>query len=560
MAELFGSPDDKVVRPAGAARPTASQPAPQLFGDPGDRLVRSSSDRGVRGSDPGAWSAAGTGLEHGLMDPIYGGAQIGARMGPEEGGAAFADPADLAARQQTVDKVVKEREQAYRADPAVKAHPWAAGTGRMGGNIVTTAPLAAVPGGGEAALPARMLPAALGGAAIGATQPVTSGDFATEKAKQVGLGTALGALGLPVVEAGGRVLGAGLHAVGDLFRTTEPIIARYTRAVKPPVTAAQTAGQRASYQADAQSAISSIVDNKANLKFTDATGDVAAEGQLPQSLEQFGDAIAQTKQRIFNEYDSMAQRTEGHGVTVDLAPVNRELSNFAANPVIRTLDKSVADYALSRVETLQAQGRFTPGQAQEAIAHLNVSLKAFYANPSYDSASRAAVDALIANNLRKELDTAITEATGPGYQALKNAYGALTAIEKDVNKRAAVVARQEKGGGLFGRLADITSAAELMRAFTHLDPTAFASAAGINVIKRTYQRMRDPDRVVTQMFRDVERARNPQDPRFTLGNLFVAPSVAMTQGLTGSQDQRGDISAYLTDPAYQMIISGGALQ
>lgn len=526
---------------------------------PGSTAAGSSAALAPPGGNPSAVTAGLHGIEHGAGNIIYGGAQLGSRMSdvplmsPEVpivpfGTAEDREVVEKARQQRTadVDKATAEREQKYRADPAVQAHPYIAGAGNIGGEILTTLPFAYMPGS-ELTLPVRMGIAGLGGAAVGAGQPVTSGDYATEKLKQVGLGGLLGAVGLPIAERIPQVLSAGARWLKEnlTLPETASIIEDYTRAVKVPQSKTQTGTMRQDYRDQVQTAVTSIIDNKTNLKFAEAGG--VTSGELPKSLEQFGDAITQTKQQIFAQYDALARQAGEQGLTVELAPIERELATFAANPVKQDWNRSAVEYATSKIETLRNRGRYTPAQAQEAVADFNASLKTFYANPNYDTYSRAAVDAMIANQMRQELDRTITEATGPGYQALKEQYGALSEIEKDVNRRAGVVARQEKGGGLFGRLADISSAAELMHALTHFDPAAFSSAVGINVIKRMYQRVRDPDRAVEKIFERMDRVRNPPTPgQPRLGNIFVAPGIQAS----------GNIAPYVSDQAYQALMTG----
>jgi hypothetical protein len=169
---------------------------------------------GFKLDQPSWLSALGTSLKHGATDLFYGGAQLGARMGPEEGGAAFADPADLQARQATVDKVVKEREKTYRADPSIQAYPKTAFAGDIAGQIGVAAPFMALPGAAPT-LPARMIGGGLAAIPIGAARPVadtSQGDYGTQKAEQIAgevVGSAAGqAIGekviAPAVKAAGR--------------------------------------------------------------------------------------------------------------------------------------------------------------------------------------------------------------------------------------------------------------------------------------------------------------------------------------------------------------------
>ncbi len=78
---------------------------------------------------------------------------------------------------------------------------------RLVGNVATTAPLAAlVPGGAATTIPRMMLNGAATGALTGATQPVTEGNFADEKLKQIGVGAGLGGVTSGLIGAGSRVI------------------------------------------------------------------------------------------------------------------------------------------------------------------------------------------------------------------------------------------------------------------------------------------------------------------------------------------------------------------
>ena len=150
-------------------------------------------------------------IGHGLMDPIYGAAQMGARMEQEGegiGGLIMGDEAERAQQkqqtQQTVDTAVKKREaeiQAARPAADRGSTDWL----RVGGSIPTTAALSAPVLGG---IPGAIMSGAVGGM----LQPTTDTDnFATEKLEAGAMGGAAGgALGAAAkgVSAGVRTLGS----------------------------------------------------------------------------------------------------------------------------------------------------------------------------------------------------------------------------------------------------------------------------------------------------------------------------------------------------------------
>lgn len=159
---------------------------------------------------PGKLERLGTGF----MDPIYGAAQIGARM-TEEGFSADpeASERDRQQRIQTVDTAVKEREkgiQAARPQAERGTTDWL----RVGGSVPSTMALTAptfLAGG----IPGAIL-GGVGGAVI---QPTTDTEhFGSEKAKSAVEGGLLGG----VFGVGGKVAGAGVRALGSYLAREYP--------------------------------------------------------------------------------------------------------------------------------------------------------------------------------------------------------------------------------------------------------------------------------------------------------------------------------------------------
>lgn len=203
---------------------------------------------------PSSLTAFGHGIRHGAEKLFYGGAQLGARMGPEEGAGAFTDltqfekrggepiSATVAgptppSRLEVVDQATAKMQQEYEDDPARRAHPYWAGAGDIGGEIVATAPLfAAMPVGALPTLGARIAGAALPGSLIGTMQPVTSkegkeivpvkeGEYGGAKAAQVAESGVGAMVGQPVGEGVGALAGAAWRRGKRLFQSAETVAA-----------------------------------------------------------------------------------------------------------------------------------------------------------------------------------------------------------------------------------------------------------------------------------------------------------------------------------------------
>ena len=287
------------------------------------------------------------------------------------------------------------------------------------------------------------------------------------------------------------------------------ITSQYTKAIKPTLSGKSAPGQMEKYNANVGKAISTIVENKPNLSLVDQFGEPT--GKLPQTIDQFRQAIEQSKASIFKQYDAMAKNAGESGAKVDLNPVARELQKVANNKVVQDLHPDLASYATSRAEALTKRGTYTTEEAQAATQNLNKSLEAFYRNPSYETASRASVDSLIANQLRTGLDKAIEGAGQAGYGDLKGKYSALKAIENDVTKRGIVEARQTGGRGL--NVGDIVSAEELVRGLATMNPAAMTTSAAIKGLQALRRWYTDPNRAIKQMFERADATiQSPSSP------------------------------------------------
>ena len=279
------------------------------------------------------------------------------------------------------------------------------------------------------------------------------------------------------------------------------IKSKFTKGVRPSVSGKASDPQLQVYQNKAVGAVKTIADNKNNLKITDEFGEPTKT--LPQNLNQFSQAISQTKKIIFDQYDAMQKAAGEKGTVVPLDTVVTELQKIANDPVMTDTQPTVAKYAKDMAKTFTERKSYTTEQAQQATETYNKSLEAFYKNPTYETASKAAVDSLIVNNLRKGLDNVIESAEGPGYQELKNKYGSLKAIEKDVVHRAMIDARKNAKGLI--DFTDIFSAGELVNGLVNLSPGGALKAGGMFALKSYIKFLNNPNTAIKQMFNSVEK-------------------------------------------------------
>jgi hypothetical protein len=270
------------------------------------------------------------------------------------------------------------------------------------------------------------------------------------------------------------------------------------KGARPGVEGKRTFGQASKYWEDAASATESIVKNKSQLSFVDEAGEKVV-GQLPKNLEQFSQAIDQTKKSIFDQYDKLASET---GTKLNVNDIVKELEKIQIRKDIRAASPETAVYAKKKIADLQDIGELSAAEAQDTIKVLNSKLQAFYKNPSHADAGTVAVDKLIADKLRTQIDDAIKAATGKEYGQLKREYGALSAIERDVNRRMIVDLRKNAKG--LADFSDMFSGAQAVYSVVSQNPASFAAAVTTKGISRLIKSANDPNKAIEKMFQNVD--------------------------------------------------------
>ena len=331
---------------------------------------------------------------------------------------------------------------------------------------------------------------------------------------------AVSTLGAPIQEVPGRVLGEYGETAKKMTDTSQDIYnaittkspekvnqlltTQFEKGIKPSVVGKGTQGQMEAYQDRAINAVKAITENKPNLKILNEYGEET--GKLPTTLKEFTQAIEQTKEKVFEKANEMTKMAGEKGAIVDLTPITEELGKITKDPTIQDLNPEIVKYVDARIKAFNKRGAYGTEEAQKAIATLNKSLEAYYKNPDYTNTSKAAIDSLIANQLRKGLDMTIENATDPGYQQFKNQYGALRTIEKDVVHRAIIDARKNVKGLI--DFSDVLSAGEVVKGLASMQPGSMAMGSAMKAASLYYKYLNNPNTAIKRMFQMAEKYQN----------------------------------------------------
>ena len=398
------------------------------------------------------------------------------------------------------------------------------------------------------------------GAAIGGAIPVVGSAAAAvlspfDRLANIGL-QKLGNIGNDVVNQTGVKLGlispetAATNQITRLEpQVSDAIEQGVTKGIKPTVIGKKTYTGYQDYINKAKNAVQTIVDNKDALNLVDEDGEKI---DVPSNLQQFAQAIQQTKQYIYNQYHQMATDAGDAGAQFDATPILNNLDKITGtvdeNGVQLTkpdlkLDPQIRQYAERMKSAIGELQGADPETVEARIADLNNSLKGFYEGRT--AKAQAQVDGSIADAMRKQLDDAITSAQGEGYQALKQQYGALKAIEPEVNKRAIVDARKSSQG--LTDLPNVFNNGEILTGIATMNPVMIGKGLIGKATVGAMKKLNDPNRYISDMFEQAANlsgkkaavAAPTQATSATLGDLTqqgsgAVPTLAIGAGLSGA--------------------------
>lgn len=391
-------------------------------------------------ADPSMVPSVAEKLGMGITDPIHGGAQLLTHVLPQSVVDAgnkvnnwLADKTGLVAKlpernvsslvtgqKSGVDALVAKREADYQAKRTAAGESGFDGWRTVGGVL----PSLALPAVGATSLPARMVVGAAAGAGNNALAPVTQGDFAEEKKKQVLTGAAAGAA-LPV-------LGSALSRVISPKASTNADLAKLkSEGVTPTI--GQTLGGRWNALEEKAQSIPILGDFIANARgnslqqfnnaaINRASGKVGAkvDGSGQEAVAQAGDALSaayEASKKAIGHFQIDKQGAQELGNLQQLAqslqPAERKAFNDAWSKLKSEVSQngSVTADSFGRLDSFLSKevGRFGKSsdayqqQAADAFKELQRILNenALRANP--DAAKlKAAADAGWANLVRVE--------------------------------------------------------------------------------------------------------------------------------------------------------------
>ncbi len=300
--------------------------------------------------------------------------------------------------------------------------------------------------------------------------------------------------------------------------TTKTISNTFNKVIKPTITGKKTATRVKQAEANAVSAIDSIVENKKGLKLLDKDG-IPVEGRLPQTLDEFSQSIEQTKKSVFQRYDALQQEAGQSQIRVAVGDIGDDIIDAVSSKSLKITSPNAEKFGVQKALDLENIKSLTLQETQDTITDLNASLKAFYRNPNPNAGHEVVINNVIANRLRERLIQAVEKGSkgGKQFKELRRQYGSLDEIEQNVARRA--IQESKSGFKVLGNMADVFSAGDIVQGIRELSSGRILKGASQLVLRKLATTMNNPNRAVEKMFKTANDAK------------FVIPANQALRGL-----------------------------
>jgi hypothetical protein len=309
-----------------------------------------------------------SGFMMGLKDPITGGAQMLPRAlaGVTSGFGAYQNPVSqfFTSEAQRVDELARAEEQAYQQQRQARGE-----TGfdvpRLAGNVLNPATISPATRAAQLVRGAgygKTAQAVAGGAVGGAMQPVTGeGEFAPQKAEQIGVSAVTAPLGEKVVAAAGRVL--------------NPLVSKAEQTMRDlgitPTTGQTLGGQFGTIEEFAQNLPiigQSITNARQRVLFDFNKGVInkaldKVKDKLPEDV--IGrDAISYASRQVSDKYDEVLAKMS---FDLDFATTSNILSSLSKNTALSADQRQKVSETLNNIVLSKFSGQKLDGKTFKGI-------------------------------------------------------------------------------------------------------------------------------------------------------------------------------------------------
>lgn len=235
----------------------------------------------------------------------------------------------------------------------------------------------------------------------------------------------------------------------------------------------------------------------------------ATAGKNITDLQSLSDAITATKQRVWADYEKLLGPNAD--ATID--------GNQIADAMNATLDKRFITQNQAKAESIQAladtyRKPISLADAEEFLQSANNELNTYYAKSKVGQGIAAndpekGYVVAEADALRNALYSKLDDLTGANSADIKQTYGALSNVQKELIGRMNVDARSAPVS-LAQQISRMSGAGDVIKGLTHLDPGMVGSGVGKVMLGDKMRQLNDSDYLISSAFDKLREASQSQ--------------------------------------------------
>ena len=270
------------------------------------------------------------------------------------------------------------------------------------------------------------------------------------------------------------------------------IISKYKRAIKPT--------RKVLRKTD----ITNVDNRIAN--GLDAVSDFITESNKhPKNIDDFLNIINDTKKTVLAEYNNLRNIAKDGEAFIDGANVGQRIFESQASKASKLANPNLQKRAFQTAADFAKEGKISLDTAEETIRKLNAQRPKGLTS-IIDDVSNAQLLETTASALRKELDDAILKSTGKKYQPLKNMYGSLVELEKDVSNKVLSLGKKSKFG-LINQLSESLDNVPLIYGIFSGNIPLTGAALSQKLLKAGITSIKSTDNQIKAMFKAINKAK-----------------------------------------------------
>lgn len=246
-------------------------------------------------------------------------------------------------------------------------------------------------------------------------------------------------------------------------------------------------------------AVGVLAEHKDLIELVDKKGKAI---KAPRNAMETSQAIHKTKEYLYPEYTEMADAAAKAGGRINTDGIVSKLKAMKNKDGLYEANTAMHPRINRLVKDMEKLNGADPTAVQRRIEQFNKSL-----GDILKGSEPKALDISVVGELRKLNDEVISEYAGAGYSDLRKKYGALLAIEKEVNREALRSMRRPSGWG--EGMKDAFTGEDITLSLLTQNPAFIARGVVRESVGAAFRQAKNTDKHIKKMFESAYKEAEP---------------------------------------------------